>query len=540
MISTRRGLEALVALAVLLGVVLVLDLRREQPSTDRSLARGLDLDAVTALGWTRPGTPELQLVREGERWMWIKPVEAIADRTAVANILATLRAAHWHRREPASAAGATHAVLTISTATPTSGGRPPEYADLPRRTLAIGAPLAGAEQAWIVDGDHALLVDAWVARALDPEPVTLMVRRPLDAVAQAAWIELADAQGPLRLEGSPRRLVTPFVALVTPTLIEPLHDALSVLEIVALPAGAAAAGAGEPVRITTPAGTLTLADRCGGGPLVLLTSPGGTGCIARTQYLAVVAATGPLRASERAVIDPRPAPLDVATITLRDGAILDVAKLRIGEHAADPVRVTELLSVLSAPAELGDVPPGAKVKATLAVTDRHGATIAIEVLAGGLVHRPGESLGMIVASSAAAVLERTASAYRELTPWVEDPLAVSAIRIDDHRSSVRGSIVGEWSQPIKDSKMPMASAEHARALETLANQLAAPRPIAPGPPMFATVHRVVIVTTPPSGPVVEHALEVGRKTRAGCPARANELSLLLPASVCDAIATIAR
>jgi len=530
MISTRRGLEALVALAVLLGVLLVLDLRREPPSTDRSLARGLDLDAVTALGWARPGTPELQLVREGERWMWIKPVEAIADRTAIANLLATLRAAHWHRREPASAAGATHAVLTISTATPTSGGRPPEYADLPRRTLAIGAPLAGAEQAWIVDGDHALLVDAWVARALDPEPVTLMVRRPLDAVAQAAWIELADARGPLRLDGSPRRLVRPSVALVVPTLIAPLHDALSALEIVALPAGAASAGAAEPVRITTPAGTVTLADRCGGGPLVLLTSPGGTGCIARTQYLAVVAALEPLRASGRAVIDPRPAPLDAATITLRDGAILDVAKLRIGDHAADPVHVTELLSVLSAPAELGEVPPGAKVTATLAVTDRHGATIAIEVLAGGLVRRPGEALGLKLTASAAGVLERTGSALRELVPWLEDPLAVQVIKIGEARTYVRGATVGEWQPP--DAK--------ATALDALAIQLAAPRPIAPGPAAFATAHRVVIVIKPPAGATVEHVLEVGRRTPAGCPARANDLSLLLPAAVCDGVAVLAR
>ena len=201
MIATRRGLELLAALAVILGVLLVLDLRRETTATDRSLARGLDVDAVTALGWVRKGAPEVQLVREGERWMWVAPSEAIADRAAVANVLATLRAARWHRREPASAAGQTHAVLTISTATPTTGGRKPEYADHPRRTLSIGEPLAGTEQAWIVDGDHALLVDAWVARALDPDPVTLMIRTPFDAVAQAAWIKISDPRRGLRVEG---------------------------------------------------------------------------------------------------------------------------------------------------------------------------------------------------------------------------------------------------------------------------------------------------------------------------------------------------
>jgi len=528
MISSRRGLELLVVVAVVLGVLLVLDLRRESPSTDRAVAHGIDVDAVTALAWSRPGRSELHLVRERERWVWVKPVEALADPTAVANVLATLRAARWHRREPAAAAGPTHTVLTISTAMPTSGGRPPEYADLPRRTLAIGAPLAGAEQAWIVDGEHALLVDAWVARALDPDPVTLMLRRPLDAVAQAAWLEVKDARGPVRLEGSPRRLVTPSVALVRPALIEPLQDALSALEIVAIPAGAAGPEE-ELVRIMTPAGTVTLTDRCGGGPHVLLTAPGGTGCVARTQYAAVLAALEPLRATGRDVVDPRPAPLDAATITLRDGAVLDVAKLRIGEHAADPVRVTELLAVLSAPAELAELPPGAKVVATLAVSDRHGATIALELLAGGLVRRPGEALGGRLTASAASVLARTARALRDLVPWLEDPLAVQAIKIDAVRTYARGATVGEWLPPGRAS-----------ALDALAQQLASPRPLSAGPAAFATVHRVVIEIRPPAGSPVEHALELGRKTPAGCPARANDLSLLLPAAVCDGVAVLAR
>lgn len=527
MIATRRGLELLVAIAVILGVLLVLDLRRDPPTTDRSLAQGLDVDAVSALRWVRPGAPELHLVREGERWMWVTPVEAVADRSAVANVLATLRAARWHRREPASAAGPTHATLTISTASPTTGGKPPEYADLPRRTLAIGAPLPGTEQAWLVDGDHALLVDAWVARALDPEPVTLMVRRPLDTVGQVAWIEIADDRGALRLEGTPRRLTKPYVALIRPELVAQLHDALAALEIVALPPG----GQPPPVapqRITTPAGTVALGGACGPSR-ILLSSKGGTGCVEAFAYPPVLAALAALRATGRDVIDPRPAPLDAATITLRDGAIVDVTKLRIGDQAADPVRVTELLAVLSAPANLGDAPSSAKVKATLAVTDRSGATIALELLAGGIVRRPGEDLGMLVAPAFAAVLERPGSAYRDLVPWAEDPLALRAIRIDDKHSFVRGAVIGEWS--------PAASSA---VLEMLASQLAAPRPIAPGPAAFAAAHRVVIVIQPPAGQVVEHELEVGRKLGAGCPVRAAGMSLLLPGSVCDAIATIAR
>jgi len=532
MIATRRGLELLAAIALILGVLLVLDLRRESSTTDRSLAQGLDIDAISALTWVRKDAPELHLVREGERWVWIKPVEAIADRGAVANVLATLRAARWHRREAASAAGATHAVLTISTAMPTTGGRPPEYADLPRRTLAIGAQLPGTEQAWIVDGEHALLVDAWVARSLDPAPVALMMRRPLDAIAQAAWIEIADASGSLRLAGTPRTLSEPYTALVRTSIIEELHEALSALEITALPVGPAPAAARDALRITTPAGAIAITEGCGADPqLVLVSSPAGTGCVARSSYAVALEKIALLRRSGRDVIEPRLAPLDAATITLRDGSVLDVTKLRIGEHPADPIRVTELLAVLAAPAELGDAATAtAKAKGTVAVTDRHGATISIELFGGGFVRRPGEPLGMTLTPGAAAILERVGTAYRDLVPWVEDPLSIVAIRIGDTFSAVRGDVIGEWSHPDKTSQ---------RGLEELASQLAAPRPLAAGPAAFTTAFRVVIVVKPPAGDVVERTLELGRRTAAGCPARANGLSLLLPSTVCDGVAALA-
>ena len=159
---------------------------------------------------------------------------------------------------------------------------------------------------------------------------------------------------------------------------------------------------------------------------------------------------------------------------------------------------------------------------------------------GGLVRRPGEDLGMKLTPASASVLEGTAATFRDLVPWVEDPLALRAIHIDAKRHYVRGDVVGEWSYPDKSSQQPFAPADLTRAADALAIQLAAPRPIAPGPTTFATVHRIVIVIKPPAGQVVEHALEVGRKAAAGCPVRAAGMSLLLPGSVCDAIATLTR
>ncbi len=541
MISTRRGLEALVAIAVVLAILLALDLRRSDEVEDRSLAQGLDVDAVTALTWVRKDAPELHLVREGERWIWIKPVEAIADRGAVANVLATLRAARWHRREAASAAGPTHAVLTISTAMPTTGGRPPEYADLPRRTLSIGPTLAGTEQAWIVDGDHALLVDAWVARALDPDPLSLMMRRPFEAIAQAAWIEIADSRGELRVEGSPRRLATPYVALIKAPIVDELHQSLAALEITSLPVGPAPAGAHPRSALTlrTPAGMVTFSEGCGADPRrVLLSSPAGTGCIDPLAHAAALHAIALLRQMGRDVFESRPAPLEAATVLLTDGSVLDVAKLRIGEHAADPERVTELLAVLAAPAELGDTPPRVVIKGSIIVTDRRGAIVSMELFSGGFLRRPGEGLGLRVPREVAAILERPGSAYRELVPWLEDSLSVVAIRIDTKFSSVRGDVIGEWSHPDRTSQMPFAPPEVAKGIEALVLQLAAPRPIAAGPATFATAHRVVIVVKPPTGDVVERTLELGRKAAAGCPARANGVSLLLPSTVCDGVAAL--
>jgi len=81
----------------------------------------------------------------------------------------------------------------------------------------------------------------------------------------------------------------------------------------------------------------------------------------------------------------------------------------------------------------------------------------------------------------------------------------------------------------------------ATALDALAIQLAAAAPDRARP--GGVRHRfiaVVIVIKPPAGATVEHVLEVGRRTPAGCPARANDLSLLLPRPCATASPVLAR
>lgn len=546
MIATRRGLLVLLAVAVLLAMFVIGDARRSTGVVDRTLAQGLDVDTITALRWTRPGAPTVHLGREGERWSWLEPVAAPADQGAVANILATLRAARWHRRAPAATAGPVRSTLTVSTPTPTSGGKPPEYADHPRRTFGLGRVLEGSEQAWLVDGEHALLVDAWVARALDPDPLSLMIRRPFETAAQAPAITIRTASARVRLEGTPRWRSEPTPLLVRAELVTALEQALAALEIVVLPEAPRPAPADADVlTIELPSVRATLGGECGNPEVVLLTSSSGTGCVRREAAAAVRAAFAGLTGPDTQIIDLRPAPLDAATITLRDATVLDVARLRVGggpgDPAADPARVVELLAVLAAPAPSVPFDPKARPNATITITDRTGSSIRLELLAGGVVHRAGEPLALALTPANAALLARTAKDLRVRTLWLEDPLAISSITVDTMVFR-RGSVIGEWlAGPVAAPTAPVAvTASRAQVLDALAGQLAHPQAVAFDPPAFATSHRVVLDIAPPGGAPVQHVLELGGKQKLGCPARADGSSVVLPAAVCDAIASVVR
>ncbi|MGE3548024.1 MAG: hypothetical protein AB7L28_29135, partial [Kofleriaceae bacterium] len=154
MISTLRGLIIAAGLAVVLAAIAMFARVARSTPPDRALVPGFADDAVTELRWQRPGDPELAIVRDGDIWRWKPPSTARANPQVVSDVLGALRGAQWHRRAPAAQAGQLRSQLTIVTGRAT-------------RTLGIGAPLAATEQVWLVDGPHAVLVDRWVARALD-------------------------------------------------------------------------------------------------------------------------------------------------------------------------------------------------------------------------------------------------------------------------------------------------------------------------------------------------------------------------------------
>lgn len=540
MIATRRGLAILAAIALVLAIALVIDVGRgPRGALDRSLVPGLDVADVTWLRWEQAGGPAVELARDGDRWQLVAPVPAQVNPRTVDEVLAALRAARWQRRADASTAGAPARRLVIG-----AGGS--------ERVLGFGEALGGTEQAWIVAGEHALLVDRWVVGALSPSPLELVVRRPFEAAAQAPAIELRDARGAVRVEGTPRRLVAPDVLLVDPVIVAELESALAALEIVAL-GGSDATPDALAIEVGTTAGTLGVPcaagrvadDAVAGAPgdeLVALHAPTGAGCVTADAASAVRAAVERLRRPAAELVDRRPAPLDAAAITLPDGTVLDLAKQpRIGDRAADPVRVAELLAVLAAPAEIVAAPavPSTSPPRTVRVTDRAGSTIVLELVAPRLVRRAGEPVALRLTPAAWEVLTRPGRALREPTLWVEDPLAITTLAIGD-AVYTRGAVIGEWTRATGAGGAPSpVSPADARRLDTLAAALASPRALGDAP-SFTPRLDVTATVAQPAGDEVVRTLALGRRAGGTCPARVGGEGVLLDASVCDAAHALAR
>jgi hypothetical protein len=47
--------------------------------------------------------------------------------------------------------------------------------------------------------------------------------------------------------------------------------------------------------------------------------------------------------------------------------------------------------------------------------------------------------------------------------------------------------------------------------------------------------KITLVITPPVGAAIERTLELGAITTAGCPARVDTVTMVLPATVCHAV-----
>ena len=509
MIATRRGLAVLAAIAGALLVVLVVDLARREAPVERTLIPGFAEAGVTRLQWTaHPVGPYLTLERTANGpWRRTAPVPGAVEQAPVRSLLATLRGARWHRVKARDPRVDSAAHLAVDRA-------------FGRLELWIGRPIEGADQAWIGIGDHSYLVDAWVTRALVPSPIELAVRAPL---ADIASVPAYTVDG-VRVEGAPRRspLATATPLVLDPAYVAELERSLAELTIEELPGSSAAADVG--ISIEMAGMRVALGGAC--ESRVYLAASTGDGCVTRDAADAVRALVARLHGPVAAIVARAPIPVGVDAVTLVDGTTLDVRKRPVIDGAdASTEEVLALMTVLRSPVDVADIvpapttPPSGTVSVAIG-----GGTIALALHPGDLVARTGESVALRLSPEAFAILGRGAAAYRDRTPWREEPTTIDEITVDAVTYQ-RGAVLGEWNRT-------PAGPSDAASIDALVRALAAPRVLGVGQPTIVNGRHVRLVVRPPLGGETSHTLVIGAATAAGCPAKIGTEAVLLPVEIC--------
>lgn len=513
MIASVRGLLVLCGLVLVLALALVLGGSVQPAAVDRSLVPGLDPANATELAFTRPGADEILLTKQGETWHWAKPA-GIADPATVDGVLTALRGAHWHRKAAAGAAGDSRGEVRV-----TAGGK--------TTALAVGAPLGGADQTWIVRGDSAYLVDDWVAKALLPEPLALRVRQPLAAAAAAKAIVVTGlaASGEIRIEGT--RLVKPQSVWLDPARVAAIRDAMVALEITTLPpvqsGGAPTGDIG--IALEGPDRQVSRAGSCGAHRM-LVHATEGDGCVEMTAWDALVAALRALDRPADKIADPHPLPFAPAKLVLADGSVVEITgRPRLGDDDADPDRVRELVAALTT-AGVTIPRPARPAKSRLVATDAVGTSVTLDMFDGGVVAREGEGVAIHVAEESWGVLMRPTSALRDPVLWREDETTIQSIVVDGV-TFTRGQLIGEWT------RTPSGKLD-AAVVDALAEALGTVRAPAVAKAPRSTTRKVTVTFAPPSGAPVVHQLAIGPPTGEGCAATVDGAAVMLPLPLCTA------
>jgi hypothetical protein len=515
-IATRRGLAILGAIALALIVALVVDLSRTRGPSDRTLVPGFDEASITRMQWTaHPVGPYLTLERtKGGPWKRTAPTPGAVEQAPIASLLATLRGARWHRSEKRDPREEVAAHLAID-----GGGTHLE--------LWIGRSMVDAEQAWIRIGDRSYLVDAWVTHALMPSPLDLAIRAPLAGIAS---VDAYTVDG-VHIAGQPRQIrpqprpVTASTGYLTldEQYVGELERAIAELTIDELPP--AAMGHGEALTIEMAGTRVSLGGDCDSAR-VYIAATTGDGCVRRERADAVRALVAKLHGPPQAIVSRVPMPGEIEHVLLVDDAKLELAKRPMIDGVdADLPAVAELMAVLRSPVEAADVvpPPTTRSIGGLAIGTRLGATV-IGLYPGNILHRAEEALALRMTPAAFAILMRGASAYRDPTPWREEPTTVDEITIDNVVWK-RGATLGEWART-------PAGRSDAASIEALVRALAEPRVLGVAPATLVHPRRIQLLVRPPVGGEKTHMLELGDAIAAGCPAKIDGANLLLPVEIC--------
>jgi hypothetical protein len=528
-IESWRGLGIAAAIAVVLAVLAIGDIARRAVPVDRALVPGFEPAAATALIWERAGQPAIRVERSASGWELrgegSGSTRVPADAGAIGEVLAALRGARWHREGDAPPP---HATLTV-------------IAGAAHHVIGIAAAIAGTEQSWLVDDGRGVIVDSWVARALDRDRLSLQIRRPFGDLGAARTIEVSGAIATgsvdLAITGAPRRLVRPHALLLAAAVGDALDRALRDVTIVRRPDSAPGPGRlaiGVAAAPSQPEVRAALAGDCPGDrQLVAVTGSFGDGCIERAVASAIQAAIAQLAQPPAAIVEARPLPVAPRQIVLADGATLATSPPRIGDAPADASRVFELVAALAAPAEVVRLPTAPPI-GHLVATDGNGSATTLDLFGDRVLARHGEPVALRLPPGAWRLVTRPSRELRDLTLWLEEPTTITAVDIDGVAYQ-RGQVIGAWTR-----RTGAGSAADAARLEALVAQLAAPHATGFADGGFVPVHHLVIDVTPPAGGPVRHVLELGPPRPTGCPARAGGDPVLLPAALCAAVAALSR
>ncbi len=521
MTASLRGIAVLAAVAVLMLVAALTGGREE--AVDRALLPGVDIGSIRQLAWSRGKGADVVATRGSDGW---SVDEAPADADTIDAVLTALRGGRWQRRADVDAAGEVVSQLRV--------------ADV---TIGIAQPLPGTDQQWVVAGDHALLVDAWVARALDPPPLALHVRKPF-ADVRTGWT--LDLDGYAIDLGT--RLAIPLVGSsadaerlrLAPAVIDRIVRALEDLEVDRFdrprPPGRQHTFEARPPGCATGgscARSVTLGGDCPTAPgRVISNGWNGVGCVDRAAVAELDAAIQALDAARdpttiATVIDRRPA-ADAQTVQLDGGATIDLRKTLIAGQPADPEAVGALFAALAAPCDVVPLPV-VPARATLTVTDRGNHVTQLEVR-GDVGVRTGEPVGLKPSPDALSALLGPSQLFRDRQLWLEEPTAIATLSIDGETLH-RGAVVGEWdTQPARFAAIDLLAA-------AVASPRALPTPDVPPQDGLTNSHRVAFTTAPPAGAPAHHDLTVALARDGRCVAH-TDVARYVERALCDAVAAV--
>lgn len=488
--GSRGSLLALSVLAAALAVGLLVDDPSPPPRSSTRVLPEFDPVRVDRLSWTRPGQPDVVVALGEAGPRVIRPVDAPADRDAVAAALAALERLTYHRVGTPADAGPVRVSVRAGSA-----------------RVAVGAALPQLGRTWVVAGGRAYLVDDDAVRALDVALEDLRERRALDFTPEdVVAFELHGDAGDLSLSGRPLQvhLERGGRARADVDRVRAALDALASARIDRFVDGVddAQVPPGLVVRVHAagPAQQIAVRGPCPGSPsLVLADTEAGRGCLpdAALAPARALLASGPMALVDRRLFRGKPDAVAIGDVRLeRRGAIWRFSDGRLAD--ADAVR--EWLAAVRS-IEATDVAPGGAGGGVR--VDLGGEVVDVD-LRRRIARRAGEPVALALPT--VAPFRATAVDFYDRGVWIEEPATLRAIRRAG-RSVDRGA-TGDWPAA-RDAEAVRAVRDGAARLRAVRFTRARPR---------APVDVELEFDPPPgaSAPVV-HTLAVGRNCVATSP-----------------------